>query len=256
VHHVPRPSAGTILAVIAIVLALTGTGAATAVFVEHDDTITSIRQIAPNVRAALRGHTGPRGRRGPTGRPGRRGPTGHTGLAGTTGLTGLAGPTGPAGAGGPAGSTGRAGQDGAAGPAGPPGPVAAQTSHADAPTTVPPDATGRLVVVGPVPATGRYVAIAKLSIVPTGPGEVSCRLEGVQSTVSGNDATFASGDGVEQTMTLTYPGDFEDPLTPDFAGFRVACVTPSDTSAIVRQAKITILQATEATLVDGTVVVE
>jgi hypothetical protein len=87
-----RPSASMMVAIVALVFAMTGTGIAASHYM-----ITSTSQIKPSVLKKLKGHAGPVGKQG---------------LSGAVGLTGPQGPIGPIGPIGPAGpSTGPAGGD-------------------------------------------------------------------------------------------------------------------------------------------------
>jgi plastocyanin len=118
-----------IVALIALVFALTGTGLAASRYI-----ITSTSQISPSVLKALKakgGKPGPAGPPGPAGSQGgpgsdgargERGETGGRGEAGTQGAEGKQGPQGPTGekgaTGGGAGATGPTGERGATGATG------------------------------------------------------------------------------------------------------------------------------------------
>jgi hypothetical protein len=83
-----RPSPTTVLAAVALFLALGGTAAAAGHYL-----ITSTRQIKPSVLKALHGASGPRGpagASGPAGTPGAPGPQGPRGEAGPSTLSSLA----------------------------------------------------------------------------------------------------------------------------------------------------------------------
>jgi hypothetical protein len=115
-------TAGLVVAVIALVFAMTG-GAFAAHYI-----ITKKSQIKPSVWKQLKGKTGaagPQGPAGPAGPAGAKGETGAKGADGSIGPTGAAGATGAAGVGttGPKGATGStgptgAGATGATGPSG------------------------------------------------------------------------------------------------------------------------------------------
>jgi len=75
-----RPSASIVIATIALVLAVSGTAAASGYM------ITRVGQIKPAVRQALRGNVGPQGPTGP------QGPAGAQGTPGLLGLTTVDGP--------------------------------------------------------------------------------------------------------------------------------------------------------------------
>lgn len=72
-----RISPATVISLVALFFSLTGAGLAASRYL-----ITSVSQIKPSVRNALRGSVGPQGPAGPQG---------------TSGVTGIAGPQGPAG---------------------------------------------------------------------------------------------------------------------------------------------------------------
>lgn len=220
-----RLTPGVVLGVIAVVLALGGSA-----FAAKNYLITSKDQIAPSVRKALKGNTG------------KTGKTGKTGAVGPTGAEGKEGPRGPEGPRGERGLQGAQGQ---------PGAVSIQTSHVDGPSPIPANTTNFQAVVGQIPGPGSYLAIAKLTITPAGTGEVTCALLGFQSSIGGYDVSSIEGTGIEQTMTLTYPGIFTAPLAPSFAGFTVYCSTPAGTSAMYEQAKINLIQSDTVSYING-----
>lgn len=223
-----RVTPGVVLGVIAVVLALGGSA-----FAAKSYLITSKDQISPSVRKALKGNIGK------TGKTGKTGPAGTVGPAGAEGKEGPRGPEGPR------------GEQGLQGLQGQPGAVSTQTSHFDGPNAIPANTGNFQTVVGQVPGPGSYLAIAKLSITPTGAGEVNCSLVGFQSSIAGYDVSSIKGDGIEQTITLTYPGTFTAPLAPSFAGFVLFCSTPAGTSASYQQAKISLIQTNTASYVNG-----
>jgi hypothetical protein len=117
------------VAYVALVLAMSGTSAAAAVYLPANSVNT--RQLANGAVTGKKVHPhslladdfangqlpqGPRGTTGP------QGPAGDTGTAGPTGDTGPAGPKGDTGAAGPKGDTGPAGAQGPKGDTGPAGP--------------------------------------------------------------------------------------------------------------------------------------
>jgi len=226
-RRLARLTPGTALGIAAVVLAVSGSAFAAKQYV-----ITSKGQIAPSVRKALKGKPGKVGRTGPQGRQGAVGP------AGPTGLTGSRGPEGP---------QGPLGQDGA---------VATKTTFYNGPGGIPPSTDNFQAVINAVPGPGKYLAIAKLTITPTGSGEVNCSLLGFQSSIGGYDVSSirgsaTEGSGVEQTITLTYPGEFVAPLAPSFAGFAVYCSTPAATTASFKNAKINLIQTDSVSLSQG-----
>jgi hypothetical protein len=99
-----RVNATTVIAVFALVFAMTGGAYAAKKFI-----ITSKGQISPKVLRSLKGAAGAKGANGAAGTPGATGPAGPAGATG---------PAGPAGPGGPKGENGK---DGAKGEQGVPG---------------------------------------------------------------------------------------------------------------------------------------
>lgn len=110
-----RPSPALILAIVALVLALTGSAIAAKRYL-----ITSTKQISPAVLkqlASMSGTTGstgagPTGAAGPKGPAGDKGETGDKGPTGDPGATGQPGPEGPPGPQGPPGTSGGGGTGG------------------------------------------------------------------------------------------------------------------------------------------------
>ncbi|HEY1689057.1 MAG TPA: hypothetical protein VGF95_09370 [Solirubrobacteraceae bacterium] len=97
-------SATTVLAVIALVFAMSGGAYAASKYL-----ITSTKQISPKVLKSLRGKAGAKGvagAAGPAGPAGPQGPAGATGATGPQGPEGKEGPQGPKGEEGPAGKEG------------------------------------------------------------------------------------------------------------------------------------------------------
>ena len=122
-RRIRRPSAGLIVAAIALFMALGGSAAAaTGMFSGTQIKKNSIplNRLTAHTRHAL-GHRGPRGYRGFRGHTGATGAAGAQGATGAQGAIGAAGPQGAkgdTGAAGPAGAIGQAGSTGAQGPAG------------------------------------------------------------------------------------------------------------------------------------------
>ncbi|HEU4978360.1 MAG TPA: hypothetical protein VFT42_05660 [Solirubrobacteraceae bacterium] len=104
VFHLRRFSYGGVVGTLALFLALGG-GA----FAAQHYLITSVSQISPTVRQALRdgGARGPRGHTGPTGAAGAKGDTGAQGPQGPQGPRGATGDRGPEGPQGPKGDPGK-----------------------------------------------------------------------------------------------------------------------------------------------------
>lgn len=117
-----KASPAMVVAIIAVVLATTGSAFATQTLLTgkdiKDGTITKA-DLAPSASAAAKkAKRGPRGARGPQGEQGEQGPLG---LIGPRGERGPAGPTGADGPTGPPGTTGPVGPTGPIGPQGPQG---------------------------------------------------------------------------------------------------------------------------------------
>lgn len=117
-----KPSPAMIVACIALMFSMTGTGIAASHYL-----ITNTHQIKPSVLDKLKGSQGAAGPQGAAGAPGPQGQSGvilvkgEAGPAGPAGLKGFDGVEGNTGAIGPEGSTGPTGPMGERGPAGPAG---------------------------------------------------------------------------------------------------------------------------------------
>jgi hypothetical protein len=84
-----RGSYSSVVATLALVVALGGGGTAAWAVAHHHYVITSTAQIKPRVLDQLRGQNGTNGTAGPVGPPGPAGPVGPTGSAGTPGISGI-----------------------------------------------------------------------------------------------------------------------------------------------------------------------
>ena len=136
-----RPSPATVISLVALFVALGGTGYA-AVQLAPKNSVGSGQVINGSLQkvdlskkavAALKGN---RGARGPAGAAGAAGAVGAAGAAGPAGATG---PAGPAGATGPSGAVGATGVTGASGPTRPAGTAAAFAGvHATGASSRPP----------------------------------------------------------------------------------------------------------------------
>ena len=165
--------------------------------------------------------------RGATGRQGAPGASGPTGLTGNTGLTGQKGATGEV------------------------GPSNEQTTFFDGPQEIAAESTNFQAIVNNLPSLGKhkYVAVAKLSITPTGPGEVECTMTQYNGS-GGFDTAYARGTGIESTMSFTEAADFTESTAVSF-GFFIYCNTPTGTSAKYKSAKITAIQTGNIQVTNG-----
>ena len=109
--HNKLGTAGLVVAIVALVVALAGSAFAAGVFTKQQE--KKIAQIAKKYA----------GKPGATGPQGPQGPSGANGAAGPQGAPGATGPQGPTGKTGATGETGETGANGAPGPTGPTGPT-------------------------------------------------------------------------------------------------------------------------------------
>lgn len=116
------PSPSMVVAIIAVVLALTGSAFAAQALITGADIKDGSVTRADLSRRTIRSLKGKRGKHGPAGRDGFVGPRGPQGSTGPQGERGPAGPVGPAGPKGNVGDTGPEGPEGDTGPIGPQGP--------------------------------------------------------------------------------------------------------------------------------------
>jgi hypothetical protein len=209
-------SYANVAATLALVFAMSG-GALAA----NHYLISSTRQISPKVLKALHGATGRQGAPGATGATGPAGPTGNTGLTGEKGATGDVGPSNE------------------------------QTTFFDGPNEIPAESTNFQAIVNNLTSLGKhkYVAVAKLSITPTGTGEVACTLSQYNGS-GGFDTAYAKGTGIESTMSFTEAADFTGSIPVNF-GFFIYCNTPTGTSANYKSAKITAIQSGNIQVTNG-----
>lgn len=123
--HERLGTAGLIVAVVALVVALSGTAIAAKKFITKPEAIKIAKKYAgkngkdgaPGAPGAV-GPVGPQGAKGDPGAPGTPGPKGATGPTGAAGTNGAAGATGTAGATGATGLKGATGATGVTGNAG------------------------------------------------------------------------------------------------------------------------------------------
>lgn len=222
----PRLTYANVVASLALFVALGGTGYAAVQLAPNSVGTRQLKRgavtaakINARTRRALRGRAGPAGLSGPAGARGPAGANGSNGANGTNGLPGA---------------------DGA---------VAVKIGYRDDVVSVPRNKPLFPIINVRPPRPGKYLAIAKLAITPTGSDrEITCQLAGNGSSPGGFDVTGVYGDGVEQTITLTYVGAYASPL-PDGSWFAVNCTTPAGTSAQVKQPKITLIQANDVSIV-------
>jgi hypothetical protein len=128
--HFHRPSAGLVVAAIALFLAIGGSAAAASGMFsgsQIEPNSIPLNRLSGDARQALnqagpRGQQGSQGDDGQTGDRGKQGADGDRGAAGSKGETGATGATGATGLTGAAGAEGPAGADGTQGPAGDIGP--------------------------------------------------------------------------------------------------------------------------------------
>jgi hypothetical protein len=134
-----RPSAAMVVSLIALFVALGGTGYAALLLPKNSvgsgQVINGSLQKADLAKAtvsALKGNVGRQGAQGPAGpqgAPGAAGAAGTAGTAGPAGPAGVAGATGPVGATGPQGPSGPQGIPGIQGEPGPVGPSSAMSNY-------------------------------------------------------------------------------------------------------------------------------
>jgi hypothetical protein len=112
-HRFRKPSAGLVVAALALLIALSGTAVSAETF--------SVEPTVKSKPKVIRGARGPRGLRGLQGPPGPQGAKGEPGVPGQKGETGAPGERGPQGEHGPQGVPGPQGEPGPQGDRGPEG---------------------------------------------------------------------------------------------------------------------------------------
>jgi len=161
-------TAGLIVAVVALVAAITGTALAAGGLTAQQE--KQVKKIAKKYA----GKPGKEGKQGPAGQTGAAGPTGSPGAAGKDGGAGAPGPTGPTstvkGPTGPTGLTGLTGPTGVCG--GPPCVLPSGVTETGA-WDIPEDAEGHTVISFPIPLSatipgGNIIFVNKAEAAPAG----------------------------------------------------------------------------------------
>jgi hypothetical protein len=195
-RSITRPSAGLIVASLALFLALGGGAAAAATNMFSGSQIKKnsipANRLTAGARQALSqpGATGKQGPRGQQGARGQQGTRGKTGARGTTGARGATGATGPAGAKGATGATGSTGATGMTGPTG-------QTGQpgATGPAGGDPNRVSYITSLSPTrPVAAPAWAAATGTCGGTGPaGSVTLDSTGLQITAPANSGVSGFG---------------------------------------------------------------
>jgi hypothetical protein len=230
------PSPATLIAGIALFVALGGTGYAVTQLPANSVTSAQVRDFTLLKRDFKRGQV-PSGPQGDRGRPGEQGPAG---ARGDTGPIGAQGPQGSPGAPGPAGSEGPRGPEGATGPQGlqgQRGPSDAFFFHTAGPTgtVLPPVGdVPTMTVVGnlQLPA-GKYIVTAKTVADVTALttiSRVACFLD--------YQTNRATESGVDDATTSLH-GDTQGVLTMT-AGITLASGGGVDTKCFARRGEATL----------------
>ena len=198
----PHISPATVIAVIALLVALSGSSVAAParkavrLLTGHaikNGSITGAdvknRSLsAEDFGDRIEGSAGPAGPQGPRGSSGPQGLTGERGLPGLMGALGPAGPKGDVGAAGPAGPKG---DTGAAGPKGDTGPAGTRGDTGDTGPAGPKGDTGDTGLQGPAGPAGPANLVVRTAAVSSTSGAVEC--------ASGERAT---GGGFEHSTAL------------------------------------------------------
>jgi hypothetical protein len=172
------PSRAMVVAVIALSVALGGTGYAASSLVLSSAPTAGSSSARESV-VHDRDERGPIGPRGLTGKTGRRGPVGSAGPRGSVGATGPSGVTGHSGPTGSPGPKGDQGQPGAAGPPGPAGP-SGTSEFAEFYALMPPDNAATVAVGSAVsfpndgPQTGSIIRLSGSTFQLSATGTYGC----------------------------------------------------------------------------------
>lgn len=254
--HVPSPA--TVIATIALVVALGGTGVAStasrvlfASRAGNADTVDRLhasRKARPNTLVALDAagklpsNALPALLAGPKGDTGAAGPAGPAGPKGDTGPAGVAGAVGPKGDTGATGARGATGATGATGPQGVPGYTASEAVSDDPANLALPGAfqvvLGRSIDTRATTAhpafAGRIMASASVDLLSSAAAQAVCKLQGIRSV----DVTWTD---MSQSAFATFTGggshDVQIPLVGSYAAapsglwtIRVVCLaSPAST---------------------------
>jgi hypothetical protein len=175
-----RPSGSMLVALLALVMAMSGSAMAAALITSaqiKDGTIQT-KDLAKKTISALKGKTGANGATGATGAAGVAGPQGPAGAKGDIGPAGAKGDTGAAGA---KGETGQQGQPGERGPS-----DGYAVGDGDTATSAPP-----LTLIMP---PGDYIAVGKVAAYAATAANVN-----VSCTVAGGTTTSRAYGTIQQS---------------------------------------------------------
>jgi hypothetical protein len=240
------PSPATVLSIVALLVALSGTAYAAGVLAPKNS-VGSAQVINGSLQkadlskaaaAALKGNSGTPGSPGTAGPAGPAGPVGATGQAGAVGATGQ---TGAAGAAGPAGTAGAAGPAGVTGPVGASGPAGASGLTG---------ATGVAGPTGPAGATGQIGATGVAGATGAAGATGQAGATGAAGATGPNGATGATGpqgDPSTAGRVATFVGPFIGPTAPGNTTVDLGSVT-TDAHFVLVLGNATFGQAAAGTL--------